>query len=371
MKRFLTLALALGLAAEAAHAGNDTKRGQAGATELLINPWARSSGWNGAGTAGIRGIEAMNFNVGGLAFVKNLDFTFASQRYLSGSGININTLGFATRLNPTGVLGITVSSMSLGDFIETTYNLPEGTGNTFAPQYFNFGLGYSKKFSERIYAGIVVRGIYEGIASASAFGMTFDAGVQYKAGTNDAFKFGVALRNVGPKMVYSGEGLSFRGTRDAIGLTLSSRVAPYEMPALLNIGTSYDFLFPAQELRLTPAFTFTSNTYTNDNITPGLELSLRETFMLRTSYNFRGSLTNTSDRTDAYTGFAAGATIDLPLAEMFGSKGAAEMTGTAADDGGEAAPAKEKRDIRFGIDYSFRSTNPYAGTHALGIVVKL
>ena len=32
---------------EAAIAGNDDRRGTAGANELLINPWARSAGWGG------------------------------------------------------------------------------------------------------------------------------------------------------------------------------------------------------------------------------------------------------------------------------------------------------------------------------------
>ena len=38
-------------------AGNEQRAGQAGASELLINPWARSSGWAGANIAGVRGLE--------------------------------------------------------------------------------------------------------------------------------------------------------------------------------------------------------------------------------------------------------------------------------------------------------------------------
>ena len=40
--------------------------GQAGAFELLINPWARSSGLSGANTASVRGIESVYLNVAGL-----------------------------------------------------------------------------------------------------------------------------------------------------------------------------------------------------------------------------------------------------------------------------------------------------------------
>ncbi len=37
-------------------AGNKDRTGQAGAGELLINPWARSSGWGGVNTANSRGL---------------------------------------------------------------------------------------------------------------------------------------------------------------------------------------------------------------------------------------------------------------------------------------------------------------------------
>ena len=36
-----------------------TKFGQAGASELLINPWSRSSGLGGSNAAGIHGLEAV------------------------------------------------------------------------------------------------------------------------------------------------------------------------------------------------------------------------------------------------------------------------------------------------------------------------
>ena len=37
-------------------AGNKDRSGQAGASELLINPWTRSSGWGSANMAGVRGL---------------------------------------------------------------------------------------------------------------------------------------------------------------------------------------------------------------------------------------------------------------------------------------------------------------------------
>ena len=57
-------------------AGNEDRSGQAGASELLINPWARSSGWGGANSAAVRGIESIYMNIAGTAFTKKTELIF-------------------------------------------------------------------------------------------------------------------------------------------------------------------------------------------------------------------------------------------------------------------------------------------------------
>jgi hypothetical protein len=133
-----------------AFAGNDTKRGQGGATELLVNPWARSSGMANSILAGVNGVEAMNLNVAGTSYTTGTDIMFASTRYLSGSDINITALGLTTKVSEFGVMGISFTGWSLGDFMETRFDQPEGTGATFSPNIFNIGLSYSQQFSEKI-----------------------------------------------------------------------------------------------------------------------------------------------------------------------------------------------------------------------------
>ena len=66
-------------------AGNNDRAGQAGATELLINPWARCSGLGGANSGSIRGMEAMYLNIAGVAFTKKTEVIFANTSYFKGS----------------------------------------------------------------------------------------------------------------------------------------------------------------------------------------------------------------------------------------------------------------------------------------------
>ena len=57
----------LWMAAIGVHAGNPDRQGEAGAHELLINPWARSAGLHTLNTSSIMGVEAMRLNIAGLS----------------------------------------------------------------------------------------------------------------------------------------------------------------------------------------------------------------------------------------------------------------------------------------------------------------
>ncbi|MCC6689889.1 MAG: hypothetical protein IT235_00005, partial [Bacteroidia bacterium] len=75
-------------------AGNADRSGSAGATELLINPWARNSGQAGSNSASVKGLEATFLNVAGIAFTRKTELIFSHTNWLSGTDININSFGF-------------------------------------------------------------------------------------------------------------------------------------------------------------------------------------------------------------------------------------------------------------------------------------
>ena len=83
-------------------AGNGERAGTGGATELLINPWARSAGFGGINTSMAKGVEAMNVNVGGLAYTKNTEVVFSRTTWLKGSDVNINAFGLSQKVGTSG-----------------------------------------------------------------------------------------------------------------------------------------------------------------------------------------------------------------------------------------------------------------------------
>jgi len=275
--------------------GNEDRAGEAGASQLLINPWTNSVGWGGANTASAIGLEAMSLNIAGLAFTKKTELLLNHKRYLVGSNIGINTFGISQRVGETAVLGLSVMSMDFGDVAITTEDIPEGGIGTFSPKYTVMDIGFAKTFSNSISGGLAVRIISESIANVSSRGYAFDAGIRYVAGENDEIKFGIALKNVGPTMKASGDGLSFVETNDNTGNNISStqnhRAAEYQLPSLLNIGVSYDFYISPKmdttskqitaDHMITGAINFTSNSFTKDQYRIGAEYSFRKMFLLR------------------------------------------------------------------------------------------
>lgn len=344
----------LSIVSSTTYAGNEDRVGQSGASQLQINPWARSSGFGSANTASVTGLESVNFNVAGLAFTNKTEVMFAHTRWLSGSGINLNAFGLSQRVGETGVLGLNLMSMSFGDIDVTTVDQPEGGQGTFSPQYLNLNLSYAKEFSNSIYGGLTVKVISESITDADARGVAFDAGIRYVTGPKDNVKFAIALRNVGPQMRFNGDGFSTKLLLDEKEFTLEQRTEPFELPSSLSIGVAYDYYIGeeadaegetlAAMHRITGAGTFLANSFGKDQIMVGAEYAFKEMFMFRAGLVYEEGLFDSNERTVAYTGPTAGLTIAVPINE----------NGATMD-----------------FDYSYRDTNPFSGTHTFGIRVNL
>ncbi len=329
-------------------AGNPQRAGQAGASELLINPWARTSGWGGANIAGVRGLEGIFSNVAGLAFTEKTELIFSQTQWLKigdDEVADISSFGFSQKVGESGVLGFSVMSMSFGEIEITTVENPEVGEGFYSPSFMNIGLSYAKIFSNSIYGGVTVKMITEQISNVGANGVALDAGIQYVTGAEDNLKFGISLKNVGPRMSFTGDGLSFRGIvgdDDDYKMTVEQRSSELELPALLNIGLSYDV--NVMQHRITGAGTFTSNSFQKDQYRLGGEYSYNEIFMIRLGYTYEDGIRTPSTRTTALRGPSAGFTVELPM----------------GDEGST-----------FGLDYSYRHTDPFQGSHTIGARINL
>lgn len=299
-------------------AGNKDRTGQAGAEELLLNPWSRSSGWGGANVACVQGLEGIYNNVAGVAFTSKTEIIVSYTDWLSSADISLMAFGGAFRAGESGVFALSVQSMNFGDIEITTVDDPEGGIGTFSPSYLTINLAYAKAFSNSIYGGLTIKLINESIADATAMGVAIDAGIQYVTGEKENIKFGISLRNVGPDMKYNGDGYSLSTTLENNDnkFTMTQRGSAFELPTQLNIGAAYDFLF--ERSRLSLAFNFASNSFKKDQFILGAEYSFRDYVVLRAGYAYEEGVTKPvtdPERTNYDRGFNAGFSVQVPISK--------------------------------------------------------
>ena len=147
-------------------------------------------------------------------------------------------------------------------------------------------------------------------------------------------------------MRYAGDGLTVTATPQgaADGLTVFQRSERYELPSLVNIGIAVDVV-STENTVLTATGQFVSNSFTKDQFGGGMEASIGPYLALRGGYLWEQGLLNASqDVTTAYTGPAGGIGLNLPT----GSNGSV-----------------------LSMDYSYRTTNSFNGTHTLGLKISL
>lgn len=348
-------------------AGNEQRVGSNGANELQINPWARSSGWGDANVACVVGLEAMYQNIAGMAMTKKTELTFTNTQWMVGTGIVINSGGFATRVGETGVLGVSIMNLNWGEIPITTDALPEGGIGTYKPSYSTIGIAYAREFSNSIYGGLTVKMVNESMFNLSASGFAIDAGIQYVTGlgkdqagnrNRDNLKFGITMKNVGTTMKFTGDGMSFNGfSPNGTSMTVEQRSQQFELPSLIKIGFSYAFrLAPVVDAvnetvtsdhNLTLAANFTANSFTKDQYHFGFEYGFKQYLFLRGGYIYEAGIAsnNVDLKSTAFSGPTAGMSVQVPVNKANNSV--------------------------LAIDYSYRFTNPFRGVHTFGVRISM
>jgi hypothetical protein len=310
----------------AATAGNEDRVGSSGASQLLINPWARSSALGDANIASAVGLEASFINIAGLAFTDKTQLKFNTANWMGNAGIQMMSAGIAQRVSEQGVLSLSVQSLNFGDIDITTVNLPEGGIGTFSPRANIINVGYARTFSSSIHAGINVKVITESISNVKGTGVALDAGIKYITGEQDQMKFGITLKNVGPTLRYKGDGFTNQANYSATGkvTSLDQRVQAYELPSLLSIGASYDFTVNEKN-KIIANLGYTANSFFYDQFRLGVDYGMttdKFAFNLRGGFVYEKNLFSVENRSNALLGPTAGFSVDALVGKTKNALGA-------------------------------------------------
>jgi hypothetical protein len=294
---FIVALIALIAFSDTSYAGGGKRNGTAGAQEILIPVSARGLALSGANISGIQGLNAIYYNPAGFGASEGTEAMFTYMNYIADIGMTYAALG--VHLGDIGAIAFSIRTLDFGDIPVTTVAKPYGTGSTFSPTFVVAGITYSNSLTDRIRVGLNVNFVSEQIIRTNATGVSFDAGVQYSglAGL-DGLSMGVVLRNLGPKMKFSGSDL-IRSAEDPNGIRgpqfYSIDAASFELPSQLELGVTYIHRFD-DSYKAMIATSFQNNNFANDAYKFAGEFSFNDMFFVRGGYRFVSENTDDTDQ---------------------------------------------------------------------------
>lgn len=308
---FIVLLLLVSLLTTSVFAGGGSRNGTAGAAQLLIPVGARGIAMSGSSLIGSSGAEAIYWNPANLARGEsNTNVMFSHMNYIADIGVEYGAI--STNLEGFGAIGLSIKSLNVGKIDVTTVQNPDGTGQTYSPQFMTLGFTYSRLLSDRISVGITANLVTEKIELVSTTGFAFNVGVSYKnLGNVDGLSFAVVLKNLGPQMKYDGSGLLIRA--DAASLERPTQLyaiqaAGFELPSTLELGLGYNYNFNSSNSLMVNGVFQNSNFY-GDEYKLGLEYTFDNLLFVRGGYMFMPEL----EKDDNIYGLTAGFGIKYNL----------------------------------------------------------
>jgi hypothetical protein len=229
---FATLSCVLVLAAANGAGAINSQAGTSAFSFLKIDVGARAVGMGGAFTGLADDEASLYYNPSGIASLEGNRLIFTYHNYVAD--LQSGFLGYIHPLNPTRRIGVSVSYLSYGDFVQTDLNGNE-TGK-FSGGDLLVAVSLAERKGERISYGGTAKFIYEKVQNYSATGVAIDLGAKYVS-DRGRWGGGVSVLNLGAQLSALGS------DKDRLPLTL--RVGGFVRPRDLNILLAGDIIVPA------------------------------------------------------------------------------------------------------------------------------
>jgi hypothetical protein len=283
----IAVLLLLAFPAGIATAGSGNRTGTNGAAELLIPVGTRFIAMGSTGIATSTGVEALFWNPAGTAIMNNSVSVYVSHmNYIADIGVDYGAV--SANVGSFGVLSLSLKALSIGDIPVTTTQNPDGTGQTYSPQFFTLGFTYARQLSDRVSVGLTTNLISERMGEVSATGVGFNVGVVYdNLASVDGLNIGIAVKNIGTQMTFQGSGLLTPAT--VAGQNRGPQVyevqpASFELPSSIEFGLGYRLSLGTSNVLVSGSYQ--SQNFSDDVYLTGIEYSYQDLFFVRGGYDF-------------------------------------------------------------------------------------
>jgi uncharacterized protein UPF0164 len=353
-------ALAAGPLAAQALQQDNTAYGGAAAEFLLLGAGARGTALGGAFSALATDVTALYYNPGGLAQLTRPTAAVSTYQYVADT--RYTWLGMAFPVSGgTRAVGMSLGSFGFSDQPVYTVDDPEGlSGRTYSVNETFMAATLAQNFSDRFSAGVSVKYIRDRLGSAAASGFALDFGTNFHAAVGERpIRASFVIQNLGSNLRHDGEDLTVGVTRDPPLGTVDVPQEPqsarlrstaWTMPVQFRVGVALD-AFSQGTNRVTVLAEFTQPSNTKPGAGAGVEWA---------SANVGGSGVWVAAR-GSYALNPDNEVSDID----FGRLTSDQSTGTFTRDGLAVGGGigYEKRNLRFGVDYAWRSLGLLGGTN--------
>lgn len=187
-----------------------TRVGTRGASFLEIPIGARAQALGGSGVALIRGVEAMAWNVGAIAEVREFAVGWSYSELFGSADITHQFFGAVLPIGSSSAIGVSVLALNSGDIIRTSERFPEGGdpqfGSTFTFNGFAASLGWGQQLTDRLDIGGAVKFVQEGVDNANINWVGLDVGALFRTGLVGT-TLGASIQNVGGESSFAGSAI--------------------------------------------------------------------------------------------------------------------------------------------------------------------
>ncbi len=270
------------------NAQNVSKVGTTTANFLEIGVGATANSMGGAFVSLANDASALYWNVSGIALTTKYQAIVAHTNWLADTKFDF--AGLVVPLGDFGTVGLSFTSLSMGNMAVRTVDQPEGTGEYFTANDIAIAVSYARNLTDRFSLGITAKYIRESIWHMSASAFAIDAGTLFKTDLLGGMTIGAIISNFGTSMQMNGRDARQFISVDPTQLGTNNQIPTQiemgsnDLPLFFQIGVStpvlnydnYKFILAADAI-------VPNNDYQSLNV--GAEFSFQNVFFLRGGYN--------------------------------------------------------------------------------------
>ncbi len=231
------------------------KVGTTAAQFLKIGVGSRAAGMGCAFVAVADDITSLYWNPAGLGRLDRHEAILLHTEWLAD--MSFDYAGLAVKMGNFGTLGVSITSLSMGEMMVRSELEPDGTGEYFGASDIAGSLAYSRPLTDRFSVGVNFKYIRQNIWHMSANGFAVDIGTifttQFKG-----MKIGMSISNFGTTMRMSGRDArayidinpEAKGSNDQI--PAYRQMDAWSLPITFRVGLAMD-AYSSENHRLTVA----------------------------------------------------------------------------------------------------------------------